>query len=427
MSMQLKAQGLEVDSVESADEAIDYLCDNSPDVIFMDYAMPGMDGFQALDAIKSNPETAMIPIMMYSSKEGGLHVGQARALGAVGVLPKTLEPIGLNKILAEMHLLPDQEAPARPEIEPETVRDEADETEEAEETEEASVSMQETASELQTTFAKVEQSLQDRQQVSGDHIQKSIRDLGLQMGEELEINRELLLARMSERRYWMWPMAGLAVILLVLILGLMVIGVRLADVRQMLAEQPASVANIVAEKNSEPGVINTEAPPAQTSGNPLPIAAVQWMLNQNSHFGYGQLPFSDSRIEWLNSLLSQLMRMGYQGEVLLRAHWGHFCEQEHDQQRNILPASDTPLDQCVIPESSDMPVVYPSVGFSNLVETHPAVESGRISVSLENGGYDSRDIYYPAPDRVANAGEWNEIAAANQFIEVLLNGEFTSP
>jgi len=59
---------------------------------FMDHLMPGMDGLQAVKAIKGNPQTAMIPIMMYTSQEGELYVGQARALGAMGVLPKQVRP-----------------------------------------------------------------------------------------------------------------------------------------------------------------------------------------------------------------------------------------------------------------------------------------------------------------------------------------------
>ena len=36
----------------------------------MDHMMPGMDGFQAVRAIKTNPATATIPIMMYTSQAG---------------------------------------------------------------------------------------------------------------------------------------------------------------------------------------------------------------------------------------------------------------------------------------------------------------------------------------------------------------------
>ena len=41
-----------------------------------------------MQAIKNNPATATIPILMYTSQEGELYLGQARALGAIGVLPK---------------------------------------------------------------------------------------------------------------------------------------------------------------------------------------------------------------------------------------------------------------------------------------------------------------------------------------------------
>ena len=75
----------------------------------MDHLMPGStDGLQAVQAIKGNPQTAMIPIMMYTSQEGELYVGQARALGAMGVLPKQVRPVDVSKVLYELHLLPDR-------------------------------------------------------------------------------------------------------------------------------------------------------------------------------------------------------------------------------------------------------------------------------------------------------------------------------
>ena len=84
----------------------------------MDHLMPGMDGLQAVQAIKSNPQTAMIPIMMYTSQEGELYVGQARALGAMGVLPKQVRPVDVSKVLYELHLLPDRRDMAEPALVP---------------------------------------------------------------------------------------------------------------------------------------------------------------------------------------------------------------------------------------------------------------------------------------------------------------------
>ena len=108
LSRMLEQHQMAVDTAESAEQALEYLGQNRPDVIFMDHLMPGMDGFQAVQAIKSDPQTATIPLMMYTSQEGELYVSQARALGAVGVLPKTVRPVDVSRVLYQLHLLPDR-------------------------------------------------------------------------------------------------------------------------------------------------------------------------------------------------------------------------------------------------------------------------------------------------------------------------------
>jgi hypothetical protein len=64
-----------------------------------------MDGFQALTAIKNDPRTATIPVMMYTSQEGELYLSQARALGAMGVLPKQTRPADVSHALEQLRLL----------------------------------------------------------------------------------------------------------------------------------------------------------------------------------------------------------------------------------------------------------------------------------------------------------------------------------
>jgi len=123
LSRMLEKYDIEVDMAESAEQAIEYLKHDRPDAIFMDHLMPGMDGLQAVQAIKSNPQTAMIPIMMYTSQEGELYVGQARALGAMGVLPKQVRPVDVSKVLYELHLLPDRRDLSEPALVPVEVGD----------------------------------------------------------------------------------------------------------------------------------------------------------------------------------------------------------------------------------------------------------------------------------------------------------------
>lgn len=60
----LQQQGIKTDFAESAGDALNYLSTNTPDIIFMDHLMPGMDGFEATKAIKSNPDTRDIPVIM---------------------------------------------------------------------------------------------------------------------------------------------------------------------------------------------------------------------------------------------------------------------------------------------------------------------------------------------------------------------------
>lgn len=116
----LVEQQLQVDEVDSAEAAMEYLGRSTPDVIFMDHLMPGMDGFQAVQAIKSNPRTAQIPVFMYTSQEGELYLGQAQALGAAGVVAKgATDPDQLAKLLGALWVSPAPESAIV--VEPHTV------------------------------------------------------------------------------------------------------------------------------------------------------------------------------------------------------------------------------------------------------------------------------------------------------------------
>ncbi len=98
----LQQQGIKTDFAESAGDALNYLSSNSPDIIFMDHLMPGMDGFEATKAIKSNPETRDIPIIMCTSKEGSDYGEQALAIGAHAILPKPAPSATLLAILSKL-------------------------------------------------------------------------------------------------------------------------------------------------------------------------------------------------------------------------------------------------------------------------------------------------------------------------------------
>ncbi len=98
----LAKHDISVAMAESGEEALDYLKDNSPDVIFMDHMMPGMDGFDAVKAIKADPHKSSIPIIMHTTKQGDIYLGQARALGAEDILTKPASARDLQRVLDQI-------------------------------------------------------------------------------------------------------------------------------------------------------------------------------------------------------------------------------------------------------------------------------------------------------------------------------------
>ena len=88
MKKKLEAIGVVVDMMESAPEALDYLTQHRPDIIFMDHMMPEMDGFEATRRIKSAPDTREIPVFIISGSDDEDFVREARSHGAVNAITK---------------------------------------------------------------------------------------------------------------------------------------------------------------------------------------------------------------------------------------------------------------------------------------------------------------------------------------------------
>ncbi len=57
-----------VDGVRSGDEALSFLEKKHPDLILLDYEMPGLDGYEVMDKLHKNPHTYRIPIIFLTGK-----------------------------------------------------------------------------------------------------------------------------------------------------------------------------------------------------------------------------------------------------------------------------------------------------------------------------------------------------------------------
>ncbi|ERP95544.1 chemotaxis protein CheY [Marinobacter sp. ES-1] len=103
LSKLLESRDMEVNMASSAEEALDFLKNNGrPDVIFMDHLMPGMNGVEATKAIKSNPDTAGIPIIMCTSKKSSDFTEEARNFGIYSILTKPPQTERLELALQEL-------------------------------------------------------------------------------------------------------------------------------------------------------------------------------------------------------------------------------------------------------------------------------------------------------------------------------------
>jgi twitching motility two-component system response regulator PilH len=64
----LERAGHVVQSVGNAEEGIERVRAEQPDLVIMDVIMPGMNGFQATRTLSRDPATAGVPIVMISTK-----------------------------------------------------------------------------------------------------------------------------------------------------------------------------------------------------------------------------------------------------------------------------------------------------------------------------------------------------------------------
>ncbi|MEA3413486.1 MAG: response regulator [Pseudomonadota bacterium] len=95
----LVARGVEVEQVESGEAALSHMENSRPDIVFMDNQMPNMNGLDAMRAIKGNPDTETIPVIMCTGQDEADFKTNAVSNGASGVLAKPPVVEELEEIL----------------------------------------------------------------------------------------------------------------------------------------------------------------------------------------------------------------------------------------------------------------------------------------------------------------------------------------
>jgi CheY-like chemotaxis protein len=410
LSRMLAAHGLRVETTESAEAALEYLAAHRPDVIFMDHQMPGMDGLQAVKAIKENPATATIPVMMYTSQSGELYVGQARALGAVGVLPKQIKPVEVAEVLESLHLLGvTGAAPARvvdssptlPGVE--AVHAPADWTE---------------------LHRWLQEMLADHNRLLRVDLEASIARL---LQENLSQNPAPPVAPPPDRRIAFWPagaliltLTGVAAVFLWLHLTTQ------ARWQETSARNIQLMAALDQQRNAEARQELVPRPAAVTPAAPNrlreSLAAIEWSMNQASAYPPEEQPFGDGRLVSLTELVQRLDELGFIGRVRLESHVGDFCQVRGADGSYTLAKDETPVARCdrvgLSAEEARAAALRQSVPFANFIAGPGA--TGPVRVELESAGNSRPASPYPTVLEDTTAGQWNAAARLNQRVEVRL-------
>lgn len=87
-AVKLRAEGFEVDIATDGVEAVKMVEADKPDLILLDLVLPKMNGFEALEKIKSKPANKDIPVIVLSNLSQEEDIKRAQTLGATIYLVK---------------------------------------------------------------------------------------------------------------------------------------------------------------------------------------------------------------------------------------------------------------------------------------------------------------------------------------------------
>lgn len=410
----LLEQGIRVETAESAEEALGTLSAFKPDVIFMDHMMPGMDGFQAVQAIKSDPSTAKIPIMMYTSKDEGVYINQARALGAVGVLPKKLKPVQLESVLQQLKLIPQKEGLSlrSSEVSPDkehTVNDEI----QAHVIASTQHSLDELARSASEDFEK-------------DSMRQLFRQLFVEQRDTIKQDQHSLLQEMVSKvgpavkalsvRSVFWQKISIGAIVLVFaVFGFIGFEKRSQNDFESMEVALAKQSLLIGELKDSISQSSTQETGSFESGSLVEIRLLEWVLNQNNQVAYHQTLSSEVYRNYLQGLVASLSDQGFKGSLMIKFHEANFCELNTAGVFTLLDGSKS-VNQChprpeyVIGQSE---VFHELDNFIRaLDEQYESIDVVAIEMGVQ---YTLED--YPVPLESVTSAQWNAVAAKNRRLE----------
>src|SRR5499433_330863 len=106
----LEAEGYEVDAVARGDEAEVKLKEAAPDLVVLDWMLPGMSGIELCRRLRARPDTERLPIIMLTAR--GEESERVRGL-ATGADDYIVKPFSVPELLARIRALLRRARPER--------------------------------------------------------------------------------------------------------------------------------------------------------------------------------------------------------------------------------------------------------------------------------------------------------------------------
>ena len=92
VELTLAQEDVIVVSVPDGDRAVDAITQSAPDLVLADVAMPGRNGYELVEFVRSRPALASLPVLLLAGAFEPVDQTRAHLVGADGILTKPFDP-----------------------------------------------------------------------------------------------------------------------------------------------------------------------------------------------------------------------------------------------------------------------------------------------------------------------------------------------
>jgi hypothetical protein len=340
---------------------------------------------------------------MYTSQEGELYLGQARALGAVGVVQKNMAPPDVRALLQQLQLVPGAPAAAQPQ----PAEEDADVTT-------AEVPAMVAAAEVRTPAiaAPVESQLKDEFAALRREVADALQAHGEQMTREMRsVVRSAMPAPIApwpmvpgkpRHSPWGWLLA-LAASVVAAVLG--------TSWWQQQALLDAARAELMDSKSTVALLTARLAPARPVDGVTVNVP-------------YGEIPLDGSRVDALREFVARIAGLGQPGRIEVSHYAGQFCLTGSSVSGYALADTGSPASKCdVVADATDSAAAMQNIESPSFAAALAELRKQHAALAIEVSPANSEapgTAYPEGPGgaRTSTAGEWNAVAAANNRVEI---------